>query len=249
MATISSRLTTRAAFALRIVAVLACAVLVAKVWLFWLDLTRPPIASRPASTTASLASAIEPLSGRVLSPAGTLVSGSPDAMVMLVEFSDFQCPYCAQYARDTYGLIQREFVDSGKVRYVYRNFPLELHSRAFQAAESALCAGEQGRFWQMHDLIFALRIGLDRPSLEQRAARLELNRDTFRECLEAGRPEIVRRDQAEGLRLGINSTPVFLIGFAQPDGQIRLTERILGAQTYSTFKHELEKALISLHHD
>jgi protein-disulfide isomerase len=83
------------------------------------------------------------------------VQGASSAPVTIVEYSDFQCPYCARYSTETYPEIKAQYIDTGKVRYMFRHFPLSFHSEAELAAQAAECAGEQGKFWEMHDTLFA----------------------------------------------------------------------------------------------
>src|SRR5262249_7401275 len=98
--------------------------------------------------------------------AGAPARGSTTARVTLVEFSDYQCPFCGRYARDTYAQLDHDYVKTGKVLYVFRNLPLEsLHPQSFKAHEAALCAGDQGKYWEMHDQLFASQSALDATSI------------------------------------------------------------------------------------
>jgi protein-disulfide isomerase len=107
--------------------------------------------------------------------AGRPAKGASGARVILIEFSDFECPYCGRHFRQTLPRIDREYVQTGKVRYVFRHFPLEsLHKEAFKAAEAALCAGDQQKFWEMHDRLFAHQDALATGKLPGHAAALGL---------------------------------------------------------------------------
>jgi protein-disulfide isomerase len=165
--------------------------------------------------------------------------------VALIEFSDFQCPFCGQYTRETYGNLQRDFVDTGRVEYVFRHFPIEAaHPLAFKAAEAAECALEQGKFWEMHDRLFADQMALSGEDLIAHANRIALSESQFTTCLNGSGARKVKEDQAEGIRLGVTSTPTFLIGEIRPDGRtIRLARRIRGARPYETFRAELESMI------
>ena len=114
----------------------------------------------------------QPVAARdiVLDITGAPVKGPKDAKVVLVEFSDFQCPFCARFSRDTIPQVQTDYVDTGKIKYVFADFPLEtIHPYAFKAAEAAGCAGEQGEFWKMHDHLFANQKALKPEDLSQYA--------------------------------------------------------------------------------
>jgi protein-disulfide isomerase len=136
--------------------------------------------------------------------------GKADAPVTLVEFSDFQCPYCQGFA-PILRRVEKEFGD--KVRIVYRQYPIpSLHPNAFKAAEASLCANEQGKFWELHDVMFREQQQLAVSELKEKARRLGMNSKQFDGCLESGKyVEQVQNDQKEGMRAGINGTPAVFI--------------------------------------
>jgi predicted DsbA family dithiol-disulfide isomerase len=143
--------------------------------------------------------------------------GKSNAPVTLVEFSDFQCPYC-QAAAPTLKQVAKKFGD--KVQIIYRQFPLSsIHPFALKAAEASLCANEQGKFWQMHDVMFQDQMKLAVSDLKQTARRLGLNGKLFDSCLDSGRyAEQVQNDQKEGTRVGVNGTPAMFINGTSVDG-------------------------------
>jgi len=135
--------------------------------------------------------------------------GPQDALVTIVEFADYQCPYCNAASGPVIVLLSNY---SDSVRFIYRHFPLEMHSDAFQAAEAAECAGEQGRFWEMHEILFANQKALGFDQLQDYAEDIGLNQTQFTDCLESGRTSsLVRQDIGDGMKYGVTGTPTFYV--------------------------------------
>jgi protein-disulfide isomerase len=171
--------------------------------------------------------------------------GSKTAVVAVIEFSDFQCPFCGRHFQTTYPQLQRQFVDAGAVRYFFRNLPLEaLHPLATKAAEAGECARDQGKFWEMHDQLFANQKSLAVADLISHAQTVGLDPATFRACLEEGKKaSVVKRDVDEAQELGLTGTPAFLLGKVQPDGTVRVTKRIVGAHPLPAFQTAIQALL------
>jgi len=170
--------------------------------------------------------------------------GASNAKVAVIEFSDFQCPFCARYDKDTYPQIVKDYIDTGKIKYVWRDYPLEFHQNAEKAAEAAHCAGEQGKFWEMHDRLFANQQNIAATDLPKHAEALGLNKGLFEQCLDSGRYATdIKKDIADAGTVGISGTPSFLIGIVQPNGSVKLTKKLVGAKSFSEFKSAIDSAL------
>lgn len=158
--------------------------------------------------------------------------GSKTAPITLIEFADFQCPYCGRVA-PTVKRIREKYGD--QVRVVWKDFPLtQIHPQAFKAGEAAHCAGDQGKYWEYHDRLFANQQSLMPDDLKKHAADLGLDAAKFAACLDASKyGERVRDGVAEGTRLGVNSTPMFYV-----NGRV-----LSGAQPYETFVSVIDEEL------
>lgn len=136
--------------------------------------------------------------------------GTVGAPITIVEFSDYQCPYCADIVPEIEAVLNE---NDGQIQFVYRDFPLEnIHPDAFKAAKAANCAGEQGRYWQMHALLFANQSALSVENLKAYAVELELDTEQFNTCLDSDKPaDEIRHDVSDALAYEVNSTPTFFV--------------------------------------
>jgi len=181
----------------------------------------------------------------VLSIDGRPVKGEKNAKLTLIEFADYQCPFCAHHARETLPQIEAEYIKTGKVKYVFRDFPIEsAHPQAFKAAEAAHCAGEQGKYWEMHGRLFAHQRQLGLNDLPQHAQALALDAN-FQQCLDSGKYAVkVRRDWADARKAGVAGTPTFFLGPTKRNGsQVRALRKLVGAQPYAAFKEAIDSLL------
>ena len=165
------------------------------------------------------------------------VRGNPKAPLTLIEFSDFECPFCVRFYRDTLPQIEKEYIQTGKLKFVYRDFPLQaIHKNAFKAAEAANCAGEQGKFWDMHDLLFENYKNLGPKHLKKYAKQLGLSTEEFNHCLDSEKyADEVNKDFLDGQQAGVGGTPGFFLGRTTSDGTIEGFQ-IKGARPFSYFK-------------
>jgi protein-disulfide isomerase len=176
--------------------------------------------------------------------ANSPVKGDTGAKVTLVEYSDYQCPFCARHVRETAPQLDKEYIQTGKVRHAFLDLPLEsIHKSAFKAAEAARCAGDQGRFWEMHDRLFANQKALE-PWMPH-AEAIGLDAAKFEACMTSAKwaPEI-RSRIAQAQAFGISGTPGFYLALTDPTStKVKTVKFLRGAVPYDTFKTEIDKLL------
>jgi len=169
--------------------------------------------------------------------------GAPNAPVVVIEHSDFQCPYCGEFARNVFPALKARYVATGQVRWVFRHLPLQqIHPRALPAAIAAECARRQDKFWEMHDLLFGDQTDLTDVDLARRASTLGLDKTTFEPCVASGAGDRVRGDLAVASAIGIAGTPTFLIGRALDGNRVRVVRRIGGSATTAPFDEAIAVA-------
>ena len=208
----------------------------------WVAFLKPVVA--PVSARSQPQHRSEPpLPSEPISLKDAQVAGSSSAKIGLVMYSDFQCPYCGKFARETLPAIQHQYVQSGKVLIAFRQFPLPIHPFAERAAEASLCAGRQGKFWLFHDALFANQQALDPPALAERAHRLGLNTREFDVCLTGQTTGLVQADTASGKPLAIIGTPTFFIGSVLRNGTMKAAARFSGAQPLVQFQAVLDRLI------
>jgi protein-disulfide isomerase len=170
------------------------------------------------------------------------VLGRADAPVTLVEFTDLECPYCRAFHVGAFAQLKREYIDTGKVRFVSRDFPLDFHPNARPAAIAVRCAGEQGKFWEMRHAVTLNATTLGAPTYARLAAELGLDTEQFSACVAADRHgDAIDRDITEATKVGVTGTPSFVLGPTTPGSVEGL--RIVGAQPFPVFEARI-KALL-----
>jgi len=171
---------------------------------------------------------------KVETPGDSIFKGDTNAPVTIIEFSDFQCPFCGRFYQQTLPQIEKDYIDTGKVKLVYRHLPLSFHEQAQKAAEASECANDQGKFWEYHDMIFENQAALSDAIFSQWAQQLGLDVNTFNDCLDSGKyTSKVNRDNSDAQKYGASGTPTFFI-----NGQ-----KVVGAQPFPAFQAAIDAQL------
>lgn len=166
--------------------------------------------------------------------------GSKDAPVTIVEFADYQCPFCQRFHNDAFPELRKRYVETGKVRFASRDLPLEFHSNAFSAAEATRCAGDQGQYWQMRDLVIAHANELSPEEFKHFAGQLKLRADVFANCMDKNiHREAIQHEASEASTLHIDGTPSFVIGRSTPEGVDGAVT--VGALPISAFEEKMKQ--------
>jgi protein-disulfide isomerase len=192
-------------------------------------------------TTPQPQAPLQPTTGKVTNLEG-YVLGRPDAPLTMVEFTDLQCPFCRQFVTTSFDEIKKNWIDTGKLRYISRDFPLDFHAQAMPAARAARCAGEQGKFWEM-------RIGLMRNAnlltpdyITKTASELKIETKAFAACAASTKYDAeIAAETAEGAKLGVGGTPTFIMGrttATSVEGPM-----VVGALPYAQFDAKLKSLL------
>jgi protein-disulfide isomerase len=181
-----------------------------------------------------------------LNAGDTPFRGYKKAKIVLLEYFDYQCPFCATFFNHTMPQVLSDYVLKGKVKYVVRDFPLEaVHPNALRAAEAAHCANDQGKFWPMHDAVMGNSGALDRPKLRVYARDVQLDVSAFDKCVDSGKYASKINDSVTvGTTLGVEGTPTFFLGVVDASGQkIESVQRFDGVIPYSKLKDAIDRLL------
>lgn len=200
-------------------------------------------APAPAPATAPAPAPVQKNAQISVADDPSMKEGSPD--LVLIEMSDFQCPYCAQGAQNVVSKLHEKYVRTGKLELIFLDLPLDMHPHAFKAAEAAACAGDQKKFWEMHDRLFANQKALAPEQLPTHAKEVGLDVAVFEQCLSSGQhAAAVREDMkiAESLRIG--GTPAYLLGRRIPGGdQVEILYSIKGLPPYEFIENKINEQL------
>jgi protein-disulfide isomerase len=189
--------------------------------------------ARPAAADERVSMAFQP---------GALALGRANAPLVMVEFTDYECPFCRQFHLTSFEQIKKNYIDAGKLRYVSRDFPLDFHKNALRAAVAGRCGAEQGKFWELRHSMIANASKLQPEDILGYAKGLALDAGKFRSCMESGRLlAAVEADMDEGRAAGVSGTPTFLIG-RLANGRLEGV-RLVGAQPYIVFAAKLDQML------
>lgn len=177
---------------------------------------------------------------------GSHTLGPLEAEIVVVEFSDFQCSFCQSFFSNTLSQLKNEYVDTGRIKFVYKHFPFDFHQNARPAAVASECAGEQGRFWDYHDILMINQTSWENlggndtiNAFVNFAERLGLDKNNFKSCLETMKYENkIEFDMRQGYTIGVTGTPAFFVGI-----QGKEFTSINGAQPFSSFKQAIDEML------
>ena len=196
----------------------------------------------PAQAAPSPEPAAPEISLKTVSGNASGVMGEDNAPITIVEFSDFQCPFCRRHYTETHRQLIDNYVKTGKARLIFKDLPLDFHPSAAMAANAARCGAEQGKFWEAHDAIFDMQQAKDpgggtvqfsAQDVKDTVAKISgIDATKFNSCVDSSKyASDVKASYTEGFSIGINGTPSFVIGPTNGNGQI-----VVGAQPYATFQ-------------
>lgn len=170
---------------------------------------------------------------------GVEMLGSKEAPLTIVEFTDYQCPFCERFHMTTFPELKKQYIDTGKVRFYSRDMPLDFHANAMRAAQAARCAADQHQFWTIRNVMGSHPDKLDMASLVGYATDLKMDVPAFRTCVESEKyKNAVQSDVMEAMKIGASGTPSFVVGKSTPEGVDG--ELMIGAMPYNMFDDKLK---------
>jgi protein-disulfide isomerase len=180
-----------------------------------------------------------------MSVAGEPFKGEPAAKVAIIEYADFQCPFCRRFDSQVYPSIRDSYVRTGKLKYFHRDMPLSFHQGAMPAARAVHCASEQGKFWEMHDSLLGDTASLTPADIDERAGKLGMNVTALDKCISSDRfADIIQRSIAEANAMQISGTPTFFIGTLDAEGNVMSVKKtVVGASAFEAFKAAIDPLL------
>jgi protein-disulfide isomerase len=214
-------------------ATISLSTVVAAVALFWSLLTGPALQPRPSTSFRWLPTYIE-------LPDPLLVPSDKKPRLAIIEFSDYECRFCARHATNILPQLRRQFIEPGTVGYVFRHFPLDaIHPNARVAAKASNCASAQGRFWDMHDVLFRRRLSVGTVAMVDYSQLVDLNRSAFQACMAKTPDPTIEADIRQARTLGVTQTPTFVFVVRSEGGLAHAVASVLGAQPLSVFEEAI----------
>ncbi len=179
--------------------------------------------------------------------AGEPFKGEPAAKVAIIEYADFQCPFCRRFEHEVYPQLREKYVSTGKLKYFHRDMPLPFHQGAMPAARAAHCASDQGKFWEMHDTLLGDAASLTSADIDERAAKLGLDVPQLEQCISSDRfADIIQRSVTEANDMRISGTPTFIIGTLDTEGKLMSVKAtVVGASPFEAFRAALDPLMAS----
>jgi protein-disulfide isomerase len=184
---------------------------------------------------------------QTMSVAGEPFKGDPAARLAIIEYADFECPFCRRFEHDIYPQLHDGYVKTGKLKFFHRDMPLSFHQGAMPSARAAHCASEQGKFWEMHDSLLGDGASLSAADIDARAGKLGLNVAELDACISSSRfADIIQRSMSEAAQMQISGTPTFIIGTLDAEGNLMSVKKtVIGASPFEAFKAALDPLLAS----
>ena len=180
-----------------------------------------------------------PTRAKLTDLSGVSMLGSKTAPLTIVEYTDYQCPFCQRFHVTAFAELKKAYIDTGKVRFFSKDMPLDFHPNAMRAAMAARCAGEQGKFWELRDTMGANPNSLDLEHIVGFAADLKMDTNALRACIDSGKyKERVQNDVLEAMKIGANGTPTFIVGKSVGEGVDG--ELVVGALPFQMFDLKLK---------
>jgi protein-disulfide isomerase len=181
----------------------------------------------------------QPTRAKITDLSGVSMLGSKTAPLTIVEYTDYQCPFCQRFHVTAFSELKKQYIDTGKVRFFSKDMPLDFHPNAMRAAQAARCAAEQKKFWELRDVMGANPDKLDIEHIMNFATDLKMDTAALRACVDSGKyKEPVQRDVLEGMRVGANGTPTFVVGKSVGEGVDG--ELVVGAMPFEMFDAKLK---------
>jgi len=181
----------------------------------------------------------QPTRAKLTDLSGVSMMGKKDAPLTMVEYTDYQCPYCQRFHLTSFPELKKNYIDTGIVRFFSKDLPLDFHPNAMRAAEAARCAGEQNKFWELRDVMGQNADKLDLDHIAGFADALKIDSKVLRACVESGKyKEQVQSDVLEAMKIGANGTPTFVVGRSIGNGVDG--EMVMGAMPYQLFDDKLK---------